>query len=189
MEGAHGFGSPFHLAWRFFGSLVPGGPTPSAEAWAFEHLLPGEQELFGQMSGPDRRHAIGVARRALRLFESELSEPTPPRHVVAAALLHDVGKTETRLGTFGRVGATVAAIVFGRARVTEFRGPETGDGPGGLRGRVAGYLAHDRLGAELLEKAGSDPFTIAWARDHHLPASRWTVEEKLGDILKRADGD
>lgn len=141
------------------------------------------------MSGPDRRHAVGVARRALKLFESELSEPAPPRHVVAAALLHDVGKTEAKLGTFGRVGATVAAVAFGRSRIAAGPGSESGGSRTGLRGRVADYLAHDRLGGELLEKAGSHPFTIAWARDHHLPASRWSVEPKLGEVLKRADGD
>jgi hypothetical protein len=54
---------------------------------------------------------------------------------------------------------------------------------------MASYLQHDRIGAEMLAGAGSDELTIAWAREHHLAESRWTVDAHLGDCLKRADGD
>lgn len=61
------FGSMMHLAARFFGALSPAGPAPDDEKWAAGMLLPGELELWRRMSGPDRRHAVGVARAALRL--------------------------------------------------------------------------------------------------------------------------
>ena len=99
MGGSHGFGSWRHLAVRFFGALSPAGPSPTDEAWAVGSLLEGEQALWWRMSGPDRRHAVGVARETMRLLQ--LNEP--PREVVAAALLHDVGKVESSLGTFSRV--------------------------------------------------------------------------------------
>jgi hypothetical protein len=51
------------------------------------------------------------------------------------------------------------------------------------------YLMHDSIGAQLLEGAGSDSLTVTWAREHHLPESRWTVEHHLGHALKEADGD
>ncbi len=38
------------------------------------------------------------------------------------------------------------------------------------------YLAHDRLGAELLQRAGSNELTTTWAREHHLSPARWTVD-------------
>ncbi len=43
-------------------------PVPSDEEWALSSLLEGEQVLWGRMSGPDRRHAVGVARETVRLL-------------------------------------------------------------------------------------------------------------------------
>ena len=98
---SNGFGSWHHLAGRFFGALSPAGPPADDEAWALSSLLEGEQALWARMSGPDRRHAVGVARDTVQL----LQPASPPRDVVAAALLHDVGKVESGLGTFARVGS------------------------------------------------------------------------------------
>ena len=54
---------PVHLVSRFFGSLRPGGPRAADREWAEAQLLPDELELWRRMSGPDRRHSAGVARR------------------------------------------------------------------------------------------------------------------------------
>jgi len=116
------------------------------------------------MSGPDRRHAVAVARRV-----------QPP--AVAAALLHDVGKIDSNLGTWERAAATAAALLLGRRRVAAGSG------------RAARYLRHDVIGAALLESAGSDPLTVAWAREHHLTPDRWTVPADVGVALKAADDD
>lgn len=140
-----------------------GGPPPE-DGWALERLLAGERALWARMDANDRGHAIGVARAV----------GSDERAVTAAALLHDVGKIESGLGTFGRVGATVAGMVAGRDR---------------WRGRVGAYLRHDERGATLLEQAGSDPLTVAWAREHHLPPDRWTVPPDVGRALKAADDD
>jgi hypothetical protein len=154
-----------HLAKRFVTSLVPGGPSFEAEAWVSAVLSEAELALWRRMSGPDRRHAVGVARRV----EAALGEQaTPP--VLAAALLHDVGKVESGLGTLGRVVATVA-------------GPRTP--------RLARYRRHPELGAELLRLADSDPLTAAWAEEHHLPPDRWTgtVPPEVAAALKASDDD
>jgi hypothetical protein len=184
MSASGGFGSWLHLAHRFFGALSPAGPPPSDEAWAVASLLPGEQELWAQMSGPDRRHAIAVARDTSRLLGPEGAR----REVLAAALLHDVGKVESSLGTFSRVAATLLAMGLGRQRATSWR-PGPGTGRPSWKARVALYLEHDRLGADLLERAGSDELTSTWARQHHLPAARWTVDATVAAALKEADGD
>jgi len=196
MRSAQGFGSLWHLAGRFLGSLLPVGPTRSAQSWASSQLLPAEIGLFSAMSGPDRRHAIGVARRAIRLVSDSDAVPPggPNREFVAAALLHDVGKIEAHLGTFGRVAATVAALALHRDKVVSWAGggPGAGFSRWSIRGwqaRMGRYLMHDSLGAQLLEDAGSDGLTITWAREHHLPATRWTVEPHLAHALKEADGD
>jgi hypothetical protein len=158
-----------HLTRRFFGSLRRGGPGAADEAWARAQLLPGEQALWARMSGADRRHAAGVARKVV----ADLG-PDATRPVVAAALLHDSGKVVSGLATFARVGATVVGAVAGRDR------------PGG---RVGLYLRHPQLGAELLAEAGSDPLTVAWAAEHHLPPTRWTLPGPLAAALAGADDD
>jgi putative nucleotidyltransferase with HDIG domain len=149
-----------HLAKRFVGSLWPGGPSRSGIAFVESVLGPGELALWQRMSRPDQRHSIAVARR-LGAADTE---------VQAAALLHDVGKIEAGVGTFGRVAATVI-------------------GPGRARGRLATYLRHDQIGAALLAGAGARPLVITWAGEHHLPPERWTVPPEVGAALKAADDD
>lgn len=180
------FGSVTHLVVRFLGALSPAGPSPEDEAWALGRLLPGEQLLWQRMSGPDRRHAVGVARDVVARLEPAGQEAG--REVVASALLHDVGKVEAGLGTFARVLATLAALLAGRERlVAAGRGARS---PGeSFRGRLGLYLGHDRIGGELLRGAGSAPMTIAWAEEHHLPPERWSVDRRIADALKAADGD
>jgi hypothetical protein len=203
--GASEFGSFRHLATRFFGALSPAGPVQVDDDWARGQLLPGERDLWLRMSGPDRRHAVGVARDTASL----LGEETPRRDITAAALLHDVGKVESSFGTFSRVGITLAAMASGRRRLVDWAGEggrgergeqgerdERGhpdqpgpDRPPGLRARVSLYLTHDRVGADLLRAAGSDELTVAWAREHHQPADTWTVDRRVAQALKDADGD
>ncbi len=163
------FGSLAHLARRFAGSLRPGGPTGAQEAWAATVLSQPERQLWGRMSGADRRHAVAVAQRA----QEVLGHGGTTRPVLAAALLHDVGKVQAGLGPLWRVVATLAGMA-GRRSLTP---------------RIERYLRHDALGAELLRGAGSDPLTVAWAAEHHLPPGRWTVPAAVGTALKAADDD
>lgn len=178
-----GFGSWRHLAGRFFGALSPAGPDPADERWAEDHLLEGERDLWRRMSGPDRRHAVGVARETIRLLAPRPAD----RDVVAAALLHDVGKVESGFGTIGRAAVTFVAMVIGRDRL--LRWAEGGRRPTSVRARVGRYLSHDGLGAALLAASGSTSLTVDWAAQHHLPAERWTLEPAIADALKAADGD
>jgi hypothetical protein len=165
-----------HLVGRFFGSLRPGGPDPVDESWARAHLLPGEADLWRQMSGADRRHAVAVARRV----DGSLGA-AGDRAVVAAALLHDVGKIEAGLGPFGRSAATVAAALLGHERVSGWSNRT------GWRGEFGRYVLHPDLGGLLLAGAGSDPLTMAWAIEHHRSPERWTVPPDVGAALKAAD--
>jgi predicted HD phosphohydrolase len=122
-----------HLARRFVTSLSR-TPPPSADcAWAVDHLLPAEAELWQQMMVQDRRHSILVARRFVQIA------PDASRAEVAAALLHDVGKLDSGLGTFARVVATIV-------------GPRTD--------RFRRYHDHERIGADMLAAAGSDAVTV-----------------------------
>lgn len=167
-----------HLVRRFVGSLRPGGPSPADQAWVDALLQPGEDRLWRSLSGPDRRHAVGVARRVERALGHEASRP-----VLVAALLHDVGKVESGLRTYGRVVATVSGRVAGPDMAHAWRRQR------GFARRVGLYLLHAEIGGDLLALAGSDPLVVAWAREHHLPSEQWTVPAAVGAVLKAADDD
>lgn len=106
-----------------------------------------------------------------------------PRPVQAAALLHDAGKIEAGLGPLRRALATVVGMGVGHERARGWRHRP------GVVGRTGRYLCHDEIGAGLLAQAGSDPLTVAWAREHHLPPRRWSVPTDIGAALKAADDD
>ena len=42
---------------------------------------------------------------------------------------------------------------------------------------------------ELRLAAGSDPLTVAWAREHHLPPEAWTIDPEIAEALHEADDD
>jgi putative nucleotidyltransferase with HDIG domain len=151
-----------HLVRRFLTSLAPGGPSPDDAAWVRSLLSPSEQALWERMSGPDQRHAAGVARRVDRAGVHD-------RPALVAALLHDVGKVESGLSTLERVPATLARPL----RPARWRA----------------YYDHPSIGAALLKEAGSDPLVVTWAAEHHLPPDRWTVPADVGQVLKSADDD
>jgi hypothetical protein len=95
-----------HLVKRFFGSLLPLGPSADDAAWAESELTPAELDLWRQLPRTDRRHAAKVARRVEAALGDEATRP-----VLAAALMHDVGKLDAGLGVYGRVVATVSGEV------------------------------------------------------------------------------
>jgi hypothetical protein len=85
------------------------------------------------MSNQDRRHSAKVARRFVA------ARPEATRAEIAGALLHDVGKIECGLGTWGRVAASLV---------------------GGRTERFRLYHDHEHIGSVLAERAGSDPATV-----------------------------
>ena len=123
----------WHLAARFVTSLPPTPPSVDDEIWVDEHLLAGERSLWVQLSNQDRRHSAAVARRFAAV------RPEATRAEIAGAILHDVGKIECGLGTFGRVIATPV-------------GPRTA--------AFAAYHEHEAIGARLASAAGSDTATV-----------------------------
>lgn len=166
-----------HLAGRFFGSIKPGAPAPADLAWADQHLTAGEQALLRRMSNPDQRHSIAVARDVA----AELPEAARP--VMAAALMHDVGKVQSGFRTPARVAATLFWAVADDGTADRWL---TVAGP---RRRLAEYRRHPEIGEQLLLAAGADSLTAGWAADHHKPAEKWRIEPALGDVLKRCDDD
>jgi hypothetical protein len=172
-----------HLVGRFARSLRPGGPPAGDVDWATSFLSPSEATLWGRMPAADRREAVWVAKR----LQQDLAG-TPfagDDRWTVAALVHDVGKSEANLGTFGRALATMAGGVAGHGFASAWQAR------GGIARRFGLYLRHDEVGAGMLELAGSRPEVVAWARVHHHP-DRWattTVPAEVASALARADGE
>jgi hypothetical protein len=177
---------PAHRVRRFAGSLVGGAPRAEDVEWAHRWLSPAEVRLFDRMAAVDRRHAIGVARAVSgRLagvgLDAAAHDDPEVRWVLAAALLHDVGKQVAGLGTYGRVVATMSGWVGGRDMAASWADTR------GLTRRVGLYLQYEELGGDQLAVAGSDPRVVAWAREHHRPEGEWSVPVELGRLLAAAD--
>ncbi len=168
-----------HLLRRFFGAIRPGPPGREDETWAVAGLSDAEQALWFRMSNPDRRHAVGVARAVAAELGSEATQP-----VLAAALLHDVGKVVSGLRTPARVVATLWWAVVPSA----YAEPWCHASSPWLR-RLGDYHRHPELGEQLLIEAGSAPITSGWAADHHRPAEQWRLDRRIGTVLKACDGD
>ena len=159
----------FHLVARFFTSLFARSPSEAQVARVARILGPAELELWQSMARADRAESIATLER---LPPETAANPA----WAAAALLHDVGKTRSGLGTVGRVLATVAGQI--------------GD-PDRIGGRAGAYLRHAEIGAEALQQAGARAEVVAWARTHHDPG-RWPtglIPASVCAVLARADGE
>lgn len=174
---------PGHRAKRFFRSLFGSSPPPEDEEWARHHLSPEEQRLFARMTANDRRHSIAVARAVVAALGGEDAVEADPdrRWMVTAALTHDVGKTVSGLGTYGRVVATLSGWVGGHDMAESWADTR------GFTRRVGLYLMYEELGSQQLAVAGSHPLVVAWAAEHHKPEEDWTVPVADGRILAAAD--
>jgi hypothetical protein len=171
-----------HLTVRFVGSLWPFGPSAKRIAWAETLLQPGEASVWRRMPRADRRESIAVARRVA----AELTATDPATDdVLAAALLHDVGKSEARLGAVGRALATVAGAAAGHGMARAWQQQ------GGVRRRYGLYLRHADVGAGMLQMADARRVAIEWAEHHHRP-ERWntlSIPYAVAAVLARADGE
>jgi hypothetical protein len=158
-----------HLAGRFVTSLIPQRPSPAQLARVHAVLTPAEVTVWSAMPRADRVESIAVLERLPAAVGGD-------DRWAAAALLHDVGKTASGLGLFGRVAATARGHI--------------GDGAA-VPGRAGLYLRHAEVGAATLAAAGARPEAIAWARAHHRP-DLWPLDDipmPVCIVLARADGE
>ncbi len=127
-----------HLTGRFAGYLVARPLDESELAEVAQILGPELNALFTTLQHQDQRHSYDV-------FTRVRDEP----HLAQAALLHDIGKGQSRLGPFSRACATV----LGSFRV-----------PVPRRWRL--YLDHGPIGARMLSDAGADDLAIVFTARH-----------------------
>ena len=106
--------------------------SASDERLVIEILSAKEFPLWSAMQRADRAHSLKVLRRLME------QRPTTSRAEKCAALLHDVGKSVSKLSTMGRVMATLL---------------------GGCTPRMRLYRSHEAIGARMLEGV-SEPLTV-----------------------------
>lgn len=116
-----------------------------------------ERLLFSAMQGRDRRHSMDMVRWLER--EAASGGHAPSRELLTAALLHDVGKGSLI------VWDRVAFVLLGACSLRVRRSVEREQG---RRWQQALWRLehHARLGADLLERAGSSPRVIELVRRH-----------------------
>jgi hypothetical protein len=141
-----------HLTKRFVLSLVPSQVQQIERQWVQSVLSPSEFDVWNNMMVQDRRHSVLVGRRFVKY------RPTAMQSEIAGALLHDVGKSVARLGTFARVIATLV-------------GPRTN--------RFRQYHDHEQIGATMLRSIGSNELTISMVEG--------SCVGELSQALNRAD--
>ncbi|HEX5586463.1 MAG TPA: HD domain-containing protein [Acidimicrobiia bacterium] len=172
-----------HLTRRFFGALSPAAPRADDLAWVESVLGTTAYDQWRRMPNHDQRHSIGVARGV----EAELTGTDfadDPRWI-AAALLHDIGKLDSRLGVYGRVVATASGAVAGRDMAAAWSERD------GFTRRVGLYLRHPELGADRIRLAGGPEEAAAWAAAHHDP-ERWAttgIPDQVVVALVASDDD
>lgn len=148
-----------HLVTRFFDFLRARPLSPAEQDEVASILSPRLRRLFYRQCAQDQRHALEVAMRV-----SDHPE------LLEAALLHDIGKSELRLGAVGRSCATL----WGMTSLP-------------VSGRWRTYLAHASVGADLLEQHGAGSDAVAFTRHHPGPPPDG-FDPHAWAILERADG-
>ncbi len=169
-----------HYVRRFFSSLSSRPPDPDDEAWARALVTEAQWVLVARLSNQDRRHLVANAREV----DSALGPEADPTWV-QAALLHDVGKFDAKLGTIGRSLATVTAVVVGRRRIA---GWATRDG---WRGRYGRYERHGEIGAAQIRAVGGPEAAAEWSALHHHrdQFAKSTIPPAVLAVLDAADWD
>jgi putative nucleotidyltransferase with HDIG domain len=150
-----------HLAGRFLKVVSARPLTDSERARVTGWLRPSEVDLYYAQPAHDQRHGLEAA-----LFVSSHTERT---ELARAALLHDIGKRQARLGPIGRSLVTAWTKLGGKP---------------GRRGRK--YLDHGPIGARELTAVGAEPVVVAFAATHHHSRPAEIDPDDWG-ILQQAD--
>ena len=140
-------------------------------------LSPAESELFGRFQPTDQWHAYRVYRS---LQDAGHHQPD----LLAAALLHDVGKTKVHLSVWDRTITVIADRLMPQKA--------SGCGQGDLQSWKRPFVVrscHAQWGAEMAQSARSSALTINLIRRHQdpLPQLPQSAEDERLRLLQWAD--
>ncbi|MFQ6100368.1 MAG: HD domain-containing protein [Anaerolineae bacterium] len=156
-------------------ALIARVPEEEVEQ-ATRTLTPGARALFRRQAIQDQRHALEVYHT---LRQAGHTNP----QLLAAALLHDVGKAAAQLSLWQR-----ASIVLLNRFAPRLLARLSWGEPRGWRRPFVVHAQHPRTGARWAQEAGCSPLTVAliWRHQDRL-ASYETEEDQLLAALQAAD--
>ena len=152
---------------------LPAGAWPELE----QVLSPSELALYGRYRPGDQWHTYQVMRR---LAADGQDNPA----LLAAALLHDIGKTRESIRLPGRVLVVLVEKLL-PGRVAKWGSGE----PHGWQRPFVIKMQHPAWGAEMAQAAGSDALTVSLIRRHQdpLPPQDQSPEDQLLRRLQWVD--
>jgi hypothetical protein len=138
---------------------------------AVQVLTPAARALFRHQAVQDQHHALAVYRT---LRQAGHTSP----QLLAAALLHDVGKAAIRLPAWQRAiivllerfaPCLLARLGQGEPQESARPVPSAAEGSllDGWRRSFVIHVHHPEIGARWAQEAGCSPLTVALIRQHH----------------------
>jgi putative nucleotidyltransferase with HDIG domain len=153
-------------------------PRRAGEAAAQGYLPPAAARLFQAMPRYDRRHALRVVRTLEERGHAD-------KELLAAALLHDAGKTAEPSGRL-RLWHRVAVVLIEAAQPGLLARIAL-DRPGSWRRLFFVQCHHAAIGAELARQAGCSPRTVELVRRHEEPCTQ--PGDPVLEALQAADAE
>jgi putative nucleotidyltransferase with HDIG domain len=154
-----------YRARQFWGALWA-KPNPEQLKSARQRLTPDQYALFQQLQPSEMSHA-------LRMCEDLTAQGYDDPDLLAAALLHDIGKVKHPLRIWERV-----LIVLGQ-KVFPHQVARWGMGePRGWRRAFAIAAQHPAWGAEMVAEIGASPLVLEIIRCHQDTAPEYFEEEE-----------
>lgn len=157
-------------------NLTAGPLTADARVDVAAYLSPPEQALFYRLTQADQWHSY-------RVFRTLLDAGYNHDDLLAAALLHDIGKILSPLSPVDRTLIVVVGALF------PARAERWGQGPAdSWRRPFVSRACHPAWGAELAAQAGSRPAVVELIRRHQSLLDEVTGErDRLLGYLQWAD--
>jgi HD domain len=164
---------------RQFWQALSASPAPEELALTRTYLSPSLLAIFNQMSPSEQTHSLSIARQLI-----EQGETHPD--LLAAALLHDSGKSRHPLRIWERV-----LIVVGKALFPTQTKRWGQDQPKGWKKAFVVAEQHSEWGAQMAANAGASPLTVALIRHHQSPLERAaaSLEDRLLLCLQELDNE
>lgn len=159
-----------HRIQQFFRALLA-RVSPGERTIVRDVLSPAQAALFWRMARCDQRHGLDV-------YQALRGDGCQDEALLAAALLHDVGKAAARL----TIAHRVAVVLIERA-LPGWLARCAGEGQG-WRAPFAVHVQHPQIGAAWAQAAGSSSDTVMLIREHHAnaPQDRRLVALQEADI-------
>lgn len=132
------------------------------------YLNPEEEALFLQLQTSEQKHSINVARD-INTSHTDLNKG----YLMRLALLHDIGKTQTKLNPFEKA----IIIILDKLTGGRFKKQTQYD-------KVNSYYHHGEIGSKLLrELGGYDEVFLEQIKHHHIENS----DDELLMMLQKSD--